>query len=84
MKPNVSQKESYVRIGVGIVAGLIAMRTKSKIASTLLGAVAASGIETGLSRYCPLSDFLGVDNAPELNDSPLHSRARLDLLPTLH
>lgn len=84
MKPNVSQKESYVRIGVGIIAGLIAMRSKSKIVSTVLGAVAASGIETGLSRYCPVSDFLGIDNAPELNDSPLHSRMKIENLPTLH
>lgn len=84
MKPNVSQKESYVRIGVGVLAGIMALRSKSRVVSTLLGAVAASGIETGLSRYCPVSDLLGIDNAPEMNDSPLHSRAKIEHRPTLH
>jgi hypothetical protein len=72
MKPNVGSKERYVRIGLGILSGVAALTwAKSRKSSLLLGMVAASGIETGLSRYCPANTLLGIDNAPNLQDSPL-------------
>lgn len=72
MKPNVGSKERYLRLGLGILAGIGTVKfSKSKTTSALLGVIAASGIETGLSRYCPLNEVLGIDNAPELRDTPL-------------
>lgn len=74
MKPNVGPKERYVRIGVGVLAAVAAMTfSKSKTLSTLLGVVAASGIRTGISRYCMINELLGVDRAPELTEAPIHS-----------
>ena len=73
MKPNVGEKERYVRLGLGVLAGLAAIKyARSPKVSALLGVMAASGIETGLSRYCPMSDVLGIDNAPNVTESPLH------------
>lgn len=73
MKPNVGEKERYLRIGLGVAAGIAAVTlSRSRGLSALLGAVAASGIETGVSRYCPVSDALGIDHAPGLKESPIH------------
>jgi hypothetical protein len=73
MKPNVGPKERYVRIGLGILSGVAALTlAKSRKSSLLLGMAAASGIETGLSRYCPGNTLLGIDNAPNVQETPLH------------
>lgn len=72
MKPNVGPNERYVRIGLGILSAIAAVTiAKSRKTSALLGAVAASGIETGLSRYCLVNTLLGIDNAPDLDETPL-------------
>jgi len=77
MKPNVGEKEARYRIGVGVAAAIAALTlSKSKSLSAFLGMVAASGIETGLSRYCPMSELLGIDNAPERSDTPIKSVAK--------
>lgn len=72
MKPNVGPRERYVRIGIGILSAIAAITVaRSKQTSALLGAIAASGIETGLSRYCPVNTLLGIDNAPYVDETPL-------------
>lgn len=73
MKPNVGKNESYIRIGLGLLSGFLALKTKSRALSSVLALGAASGIGTGLARYCPMSALLGIDNAPELNESPIKS-----------
>lgn len=84
MKPNVGEKEALYRIGVGVAAAVAALTfVKSKRVAAFLGMVAASGIETGLSRYCPMSELLGIDNAPERNDTPIKSAAKV-VSKTLH
>jgi hypothetical protein len=71
MKPNVGPTERTLRLGAGTAALLVLPFVRSRWASALLGALATSGITTGLSRYCPLNDALGIDNAPGLGRSPL-------------
>lgn len=72
MKPNVGPRERYVRIGLGILSAIAALTVaRTKQSSALLGAMAASGIETGLSRYCPVNTLLGIDNAPNVDETPL-------------
>lgn len=74
MKPNVGEKERYVRVVLGCLAAVSAVTiSKSRRLSALLGAIAASGIETGLSRYCPANEILGIDNAPNLTETPISS-----------
>lgn len=72
MKPNVGSKERYVRIGIGLLSGVVALTlVKSRKTSLLLGMAAASGIETGLSRYCLINEVLGIDNAKSLQETPI-------------
>jgi len=71
MEKNVGTKERYVRIGLGVVAGLAAFKMrKSKIASGLLVSAAASAIKSGVSQYCPMKAKLGIGAGEESMDSP--------------
>jgi hypothetical protein len=77
MKPNVGERESVGRIVLGIAALSAAIFVvRNPVAAALLGVVGASGVETGVSRYCPINDLLGVDNAPRLSESPIHRQIR--------
>ncbi|RYZ99061.1 MAG: DUF2892 domain-containing protein [Proteobacteria bacterium] len=61
MEKNVGSNERFVRIGLGIAAGLLAFKMrKSKFASGLLLSGAASVIKSGVSQYCPMKAALGV------------------------
>jgi hypothetical protein len=61
MEKNVGTKERYVRIGLGIAAGLAAFKMrKSKLASGLLVSAAASALKSGVSQYCPMKAKLGL------------------------
>lgn len=76
MKPNVGPKERYIRLTVGTLAAIAAVTmVKSRGLAAVFGAIAASGIETGFSRYCPMNELLGIDNAPEVRETPLHRTA---------
>ena len=62
MKKNVGSKERYARIAVGAVSGLAAgfvpMSWAARIGLFLLG---FAGLGTGISQYCPVNQWLGVD-----------------------
>lgn len=73
MEKNVGTKERYVRIGLGIAAGLAALKMrKSKLASGLLFSAAASAIKSGVSQRCPMKEKLGLG----ANASSLKSASR--------
>ena len=58
MTQNVGPMERYMRLAIGIAAAYAATRTSGWKRSALR-TVAASGIGTGLSRYCPMNEALG-------------------------
>lgn len=63
MNKNVGTKEKYVRIGLGVAAGLAALKfRKNKLVSGLLVSAAASNLKTGFSQYCPMKAALGFEN----------------------
>lgn len=55
MKCNIGRTEQIVRIVIGVAAVLLGLYYKS-----WWGVVGIVPIITGLIRYCPLSDFLGI------------------------
>ncbi len=61
MEKNVGTKERYLRIGLGLAAGVAAFKMrKSKLASGLLVSAAASALKSGVSQYCPMKAKLGL------------------------
>ena len=60
MTRNVGSNERYVRLGAGIAAAAAATQT-SGWQRAALGGVAAAGLATGLSRYCPINQAVGRD-----------------------
>jgi hypothetical protein len=69
MKQNVGPNERYLRLALGLGAAYLALKVAKKPATRLqLASVALSGIMTGLSRYCPISQAVGIDNSqgPEI------------------
>lgn len=60
MKMNVGPNEKYMRIGMGIFAAAIIPFVRSGWAKSLLGMAATSGIATGVTRYCPINQALGL------------------------
>lgn len=71
MKQNVGSTERVVRIGAGVVAGVAALRVRSRILSTLLLALAGGAIQTGITRYCKVNEMLG------LGEQGLEGKAKL-------
>ncbi len=69
MVHNVGSTERYARLAAGVLAGAAAARTEGWPRAAL-GAVAAAGIGTALTRYCPINQALGRDS--------LHHRSRLE------
>lgn len=59
MRMNVGSTERYVRLGLGAVALGAMPFVRSRVARILLGAVASSGLSTGITRYCPINQALG-------------------------
>ena len=59
MRMNVGSNERYVRLGLGAVALGAMPFVRSRLARALLGAVATSGLSTGLTRYCPVNQAFG-------------------------
>ena len=58
MNRNVGSKERYARLALAAAAGAAAMRSQGWQRATL-GAVAAAGLTTGLTRYCPINQAMG-------------------------
>ena len=59
MRMNVGSRERYVRLGLGLAALGAMPFVRSRVARALLGAVATSGLSTGLTRYCPVNQAIG-------------------------
>jgi hypothetical protein len=70
MNRNVGSTERYARLALGAAAGAAALRTSGWQRATL-GAVAAAGLGTGLSRYCPINQAIG--RHPQGDLSPLEA-----------
>ena len=62
MKCNIGRTEQIVRIAIGVAAVLLGLYYKS-----WWGVVGIVPIITGLIRYCPLSDVLGISTCDVKN-----------------
>ena len=63
MKHNVGPKERYGRIGLGLLSAVgAALLPVDTIWRVALGVMALAGVGTGVSRYCPVNQALGIDN----------------------
>ncbi len=62
MKCNIGRTEQIVRIVIGVAAVLLGLYYKS-----WWGVVGTVPIITGLIRYCPLSDVLGISTCDVKN-----------------
>lgn len=82
MKQNVGTKESYVRIGLGLMAGLAAIGwSRSRVGRSLLGMAAVSGLQSGLTRYCALKHLMGVGDTTDSslnNHNTTYARSSFD------
>lgn len=58
MTQNVSPKERYLRLAVGLAAAYAATKTRGWTRSAL-SSMAVSGIGTALTRYCPINEAMG-------------------------
>lgn len=63
MMRNVGTTERYLRLAVAGAAGAAALRSEGW-PRTLLSGVAAAGLMTGLTRYCPLNEAMGRGSRP--------------------
>lgn len=68
MLRNVGSTERYLRLAAGVAAGAAAART-SGWQRAALGTVAAAGVSTAATGYCPINQAIGRDSFHEL--SPL-------------
>ena len=63
MKHNVGDTERIARLAIGAAAGAAAMAADRPWQKAALGIVAASGLATGFTRYCPMNQALGMGEA---------------------
>ena len=63
MTQNVGPKERFIRLALGIAAAYAASRSTGWKRSAL-SSMAVSGIGTGLTRYCPMSEAFGRHRFP--------------------
>ncbi len=85
MKRNVGRVERVVRLSAGIAAGAAALLVEDLgVWRIPLGIVSLAGIATGVSRYCPVNQALGVDNYRKSVERTLmrEARGRKELQPT--
>lgn len=68
MHRNVGSAERYARLALGAAAGAAAARASGWQRATL-GTVAAAGLTTGLTRYCPINEAVGRNSFDD--ESPL-------------
>ncbi|HLE00956.1 MAG TPA: DUF2892 domain-containing protein [Bdellovibrionota bacterium] len=63
MTCNVGPKERYGRLAFGIAAGTAAVLISGPgWLRGLLGVFATSGIFTGVTKYCPANQLIGIQN----------------------
>lgn len=63
MKRNVGVRERYGRIGVGVLSGVGAIFLPAgTVVRAALGIIGLAGLGTGVTRYCPANQILGIDN----------------------
>jgi hypothetical protein len=65
---NVGSTERFVRLGIAVIAAIAAVRA-SGWPRAALRAMAAAGLTTGLTRFCPVNQAFGRDSSGQL--SPL-------------
>ena len=73
MTRNVGSMERYARLAAGFAAGVAALNA-SGWQRAALGTVAAMGLGTGLTRYCPINQAMGRQAFD--GDSPLEQGLR--------
>lgn len=73
MTRNVGSMERYARLAAGVAAGVAALNAKGW-QRTALGTIAAAGVGTGLTRYCPINQAVGRQAFN--GDSPLEEGLR--------
>lgn len=79
MKQNVGSKERYGRIAVGILSGLGAGLLPVGVALRVgLGLIGLAGLGTGMSRYCPANQLMGINNYKKEKDKQ-RDEARLKI-----
>lgn len=62
MTKNLNSTEKYLRIGLGVAAGIAALSlVKSRTLRGLLGTVAISALQSGLSGRCALKQLLSAN-----------------------
>jgi Protein of unknown function (DUF2892) len=60
MKANMGNTERYVRLGLGVLVGIVAWRMrKASALRSLLGLASVSGIESGLTKHCAVKEMMG-------------------------
>lgn len=64
MRHNVGRTEQMARLALGAAAGVLALGARGWQRGALCG-VSTAGFLTGLTRYCPVNEALGVDNYRE-------------------
>jgi hypothetical protein len=64
MKHNVGRTEQMARLALGTIAGVVALGTRGWQRGALCG-ISTAGFLTGLTRYCPVNEALGVDHYRE-------------------
>ncbi len=69
MKQNVGRTEGYLRMGLGVAAGIVALRTKSRLLKSLFGTLAISGIQSGAMHFCAVKKLLGLGESRHLPKS---------------
>lgn len=73
MTRNVGSTERYARLAAGVAAAVAAWKARGW-QRTALGTVAAAGLGTGLTRYCPINQAVGREAFD--GDSPLEQGIR--------
>lgn len=81
MRRNVGPIERYARLAGGIAAGIAASRAQGWQRAAL-STIAAAGLTTGVSRYCPINQAFGrtADGSPleeGLRDTELRRQTQM-------
>jgi hypothetical protein len=70
---NVGRRERKIRLAIGSLALLAALRSRGGATRWLLGGLGLANVVMGSIRYCPTNALLGIDNTR--GKEMLHFRA---------
>ncbi len=71
MQCNVGSKERIARIGLGLLAGGVAVSgSVSGWVQGILGVVGLAGLATGITRYCPVNQMVGYNGCAADEKAP--------------